>query len=179
MTPSQILDRPALLFAALALASGLMLGGAFAFQTIGGFEPCVLCIWQRYPYGAVIILGVLGAGLARGAKPRPGALIAVMGLIALALLTDAAIAGFHVGVEQQWWQGTQACVGATGADSIEALRAQLLALKVVRCDAVAWSLGGVSMAGYNMAAALGLGLVAGLAARRMARHGAAEGGSNG
>ncbi len=179
MTPSQILDRPALLFTALAAASAIMLGGAFAFQYFGGFDPCVLCIWQRYPYGAVIILGLLGVGLARGAKPRPDALIAVMGLCALALLTDAAIAGFHVGVEQQWWQGTQACVGATGADSIEALRAQLLALKVVRCDAVAWSLGGVSMAGYNMAAALGLGTVAGLAARRMARHGAGDGGSNG
>ncbi|MCZ6847582.1 MAG: disulfide bond formation protein B [Alphaproteobacteria bacterium] len=179
MTLSQILDRPGLLFALLAGASAMMLWAAFAFQYFGGLEPCVLCVWQRYPYGAVIILGLLGGGMARGAKPPPGALIAVMGLIALALFTDAAIAGFHVGVEQKWWQGSTACVGATGADSIEALRAQLLALKVVRCDAVAWSLAGVSMAGYNMAAALGLGTVAGLAARRMARHGAGEGGSNG
>ena len=147
MTLSKILDRPHLLFVALALASAMMLGAAFAFQYIGGLEPCVLCIWQRYPYGAVIVLGLLGAGLARGAAPPPGALTAVMGLAALALFTDAAIAGFHVGVEQKWWQGTQACVGVTGADSIEALRAQLLAQKVVRCDEVAWSLGGISMAG--------------------------------
>ena len=179
MTPSQILDRPPLLFIALATASGLILGAAFAFQYIGGLEPCVLCIWQRYPYGAVIVLGVLGAGLARGTAPPTGALAAVMGLAALALLTDAAIAGFHVGVEQKWWQGTQACVGATGADSIEALRAQLLAQKVVRCDEVAWSLGGISMAGYNMAAALALGTVAGLAGLRMARSGAGPGETHG
>ncbi|MCZ6815061.1 MAG: disulfide bond formation protein B, partial [Alphaproteobacteria bacterium] len=37
----------------------------------GGLEPCVLCVWQRYPYGAVIILGLLGAGLARGPSPPP------------------------------------------------------------------------------------------------------------
>ena len=179
MTLSHVLDTPGLLFALLAAASGLMLGGAFAFQYIGGLEPCVLCIWQRYPYGAVIILGLLGAGLARGPSPPPGVLIALMSLAAAALLTDAAIAGFHVGVEQRWWQGTAACVGATGADSIEALRAQLLARKVVRCDEVAWSLGGVSMAGYNMAAAAGLGTVAGLAAWRMAPPHAAQGGPHG
>ncbi len=179
MTPNQILDRPGLLFALLAAASAMMLGAALAFQYFGGLEPCVLCIWQRYPYGAVIALGLAGAGLARGAAPPRGALITVMGLASFALLLDAAIAGFHVGVEQKWWQGTAACVGATGADSIEALRAQLLAQKVVRCDEVAWSLGGISMAGYNMAVALALGTVAGLAALRMARPGAAEGGTHG
>jgi disulfide bond formation protein DsbB len=95
-------------------------------------------------------------------------LAALMGLTAVALFTDAAIAGFHVGVEQKWWQGTAACVGATGADSIEALRAQLLAQKVVRCDEIAWELGGISMAGYNMLSALALGTVAAMASVRMA-----------
>jgi disulfide bond formation protein DsbB len=178
MTPSQILDNPPLLFVALAAASGLMLGAAFAFQYIGGLDPCVLCIWQRYPYGVVIVLGLTGTGLARGAAPPEGVLIAVMGLVALTLFTDAAIAGFHVGVEQKWWQGTSACVGAVGADSIEALRAQLLAQKVVRCDEIAWSLAGISMAGYNMAAALGLSIVAGLGAARMARGRAGFGGTH-
>ena len=175
MTPSEILDRPGLLFALLSAASVLMLGGAFAFQYIGGLEPCVLCLWQRYPYGAVIALGLVGAGLARSPSPPAGVLAAVMGLVALALLADAAIAGFHVGVEQKWWQGTASCVGATGAKTIEALRAQLLAQKVVRCDEIAWQLAGISMAGYNMLAAAGLGLVASLAAGRMARPNGADG----
>jgi len=179
MTLLRVLDRPDLLFPLLVAASSLILGVAFAFQYIGGLEPCVLCIWQRYPYGAVIILGLLGNGMARGPSPPPGALIVVMGLCAFALFTDSAIAGFHVGVEEKWWQGTAACVGPTGADSIEALRAQLLAQKVVRCDQVAWSLGGISMAGYNMAAAAGLGTVASLAAWRMARPHGAQGGLHG
>jgi len=162
-----ILDRPPLLFAALAAASGLLLGGSFAFQFIGGLDPCALCIWQRYPYGMVICLGLLGAGLARSTAPPMGVLAVVMGLAALALFTDAAIAAFHVGVEQKWWQGTQACVGAINADNIEALHNQLLAQKVLRCNEVTWSLGGISMAGYNMAAALALGIAAGMGGLRI------------
>jgi disulfide bond formation protein DsbB len=46
--------------------------------------------------------------------------------------------------------------------------AELLDTKVVRCDEVAWSLAGISMAGYNMMAALGLGVFATLGALRTA-----------
>ncbi len=69
--------------------------------------------------------------------------------------------------------------GAAGAGSLDGLRAQLLAQKVVRCDEIAWSLAGISMAGYNMAAALGLSTFAGLAAFRMAIPGARNGGDDG
>lgn len=179
MTPTAILDRPGLVFAALGLASAAMLGGAFAFQYIGGLEPCVLCLWQRYPYGVVIALAVIGGIFCQAPGRAKGAVAALMALSALALLTDAAIAGFHVGVEQRWWQGTQGCTGAPGAGSLDALRAQLLAQKVVRCDDIAWSLAGISMAGYNMAAALALSTFAGLAALRMARPGARNGGDDG
>ena len=179
MTPTEILNRPGLVFAALGLASAAMLGGAFAFQYIGGLEPCVLCWWQRYPYGVVIGLAVVGGVLCRTPGPAKGVVGTLMGLSALALLTDAGIAGFHVGVEEHWWQGTQGCVGTVSADSIEALRNKLLAQKVVRCDEIAWSLAGISMAGYNMAAALGLSTFAGLAALRIANPRARNGGVDG
>jgi disulfide bond formation protein DsbB len=48
----------------------------------------------------------------------------------------------------------------------------------VRCDEVAWELAGISMAGYNMVAALALGTVAGLGAARMARGRADQGGTH-
>ncbi|MEN8197547.1 MAG: disulfide bond formation protein B, partial [Pseudomonadota bacterium] len=35
-------------------ASAASLLGAFAFQYIGGLQPCVLCVYQRYPHGVVI-----------------------------------------------------------------------------------------------------------------------------
>ena len=179
MTLTEILDRPGLVFAMLGLASAAMLGGAFAFQYIGGLEPCVLCWWQRYPYGVVIGLAVIGGVFCQAPGAAKGLLAALMGFSALALFGDAAIAGFHVGVEQKWWQGTQGCIGAVGAESLEALRNQLLSQKVVRCDEIAWSLAGISMAGYNMLAALSLSAFAVLAMLRMTKPGTSDGGGDG
>ena len=48
--------------AALAAAS-------FA-QYVGGLAPCPLCLWQRYPYGVAIVLGIIALMLTDG---RPSA----------------------------------------------------------------------------------------------------------
>lgn len=151
----RIPPRPA---AALVVAVSLFaLGAAFAFQHIGGLAPCILCIWQRYPYGVAIALGV-AAFLLAGKPQAARALIALVGLV---LLVDAAIAAFHVGVEQKWWQGTAECGGNLSAGiSAGDLKAQLLAAPVVRCDEVPWSLFGISMAGYNFLLAAVSGLAA-------------------
>ena len=140
-TLNRILDRPGTVAGLSTAAAAAMLLGAFGFQYIGDLAPCVLCIWQRWPYAVVIGLGLIGAGLARGEKPPMGALAAILGLIALALFVDAGIAGFHVGVEQKWWEGTQACVGTgpSGGKTAQQMVAELLKTKVVRCDEVAWS----------------------------------------
>jgi disulfide bond formation protein DsbB len=151
----RVAPRPA---AALLVALGVFaLGAAFAFQYLGGLAPCILCIWQRYPYGIVIALGAL-AFLLAGNLAAARVLIALAGLV---LLADAAIAAFHVGVEQKWWAGTAECGGTLGTGmTAEDLKAQLLAAPVVRCDEVAWSLFGISMAGYNFLLALAGGLAA-------------------
>ncbi len=174
MTIAEITANPRLVFALLLGASAAILAAAFAFQYIGGLEPCVLCLYQRVPYGAVIVLSGLGLGLGlglSGLEPPPKGVIAGLGgLCAVAFLVNAGIATFHVGVEQQWWQGTEAC-GAAGATArtIEELRAQILAAPVVRCDVVPWSLFGISMAGYNDLASLGLAVASAIAARGMWR----------
>lgn len=162
----RIPPRPA---AALVVAVGVFaLAAAFAFQYLGGLAPCVLCIWQRYPYGVAIALGVV-AFLLAGKPQAARALIALAGLVFLA---DAAIAAFHVGVEQKWWAGTAECGSNLAAGvSAEDLKAQLLAAPVVRCDEVAWSLFGISMAGYNflLAAVSGIAALAWAARSRSAR----------
>ena len=136
------------------VASAGLLAGALAFQYLGGYAPCVLCHWQRYAHAATIVLALVALAVPRAAP----LLLAGAGL---ALLAGAGIAVFHIGVEQHWWQGTAECGSAIGgAGSIEELRARLLAQPVVRCDEVAWSLFGLSMAGYNFLASLVLGLLA-------------------
>lgn len=159
---------PRILFTLLLLASLAILGTALASQYLGGLKPCVLCIWQRYPYAAVIGLAGVGIGLARVPGVPLGVLAGLAALIALAFAVDAAIAAFHVGVEQKWWEGTAACTGDTGtARTAAELARQLKATPVVRCDEVPWSLFGISMAGYNFIAAGVLALVTGLAARKL------------
>ena len=154
-------------FFALLAASVAILAAAFAFQLFGGLQPCELCLWQRYPYGVVIGLAGTGLGLTRaGVAQRP--LVILLAVCAIVLLIGAGIAVFHVGVEQKWWQGTSACVGNLSAtNSIDDLRQKLLAAPVVRCDEVAWSLFGISMAGYNVLQSVALGLGGLIAAWRL------------
>jgi len=139
----------------ILLASAAALGGALIGQYGFDLQPCVLCIYQRWPYVAAAAIALaLWAVLRR----RPALAAPVLVLAALAFATTAAIAGFHVGVEQHWWQGTTACGGAATPDSVEALRAMLKTAPVVRCDDVAWSLLGLSMAGWNLLYGAGLAI---------------------
>ena len=133
------------------VSSGGLLAAAFWFEIWGGLRPCTLCVYQRWPHAVAIIL----AGLALGAPGGPRVLLLVM--VAIALWSGGAIAGFHVGVEQQWWPGTASCGATTTPTSLQALMAQLQAQPIIRCDEVAWSLLGLSMAAYNLILSLLLG----------------------
>ena len=147
--------RPRLLPAVIAAAGFGALAVAFASQYWGGLDPCVLCIYQRYAHGAAGGLGLVALALvARPRLRRP--MVALAGLV---FLIGAAIALFHVGVEQQWWRGTAACHAPVfDADlSVAELRELMLGTRFVPCDVVAWALFGISMAGYNFLFSLGLG----------------------
>ena len=56
-------------------------------------------------------------------------------------------------MEQGWFLGPAGCsAAAIDATTIEELRRQLEATPVIRCDAVQWSLMGISLAGFNLIA---------------------------
>ncbi len=118
-----------------------LLGGAYAFQHIGGMPPCAMCLWQRWPHAAAIAIGIIG--LATGRRE-----LAILGM--LAALTTAGIGIYHAGVEQMWWEGPTTCTsGSITGLSTDDLLAQIMAAPVVRCDEIAWSLFGISMAAWN------------------------------
>ena len=125
------------------LGSIALLGGAFAFQHIGGLAPCNLCFTQRWPHAAAIVIGLVSL-------IAPFAIWYILG--AVSTFATAVVGAYHVGVEQKWWQGPQTCSGGadTSGKSAEELLEQLLATPVVRCDEIAWQLAGISMAGWNM-----------------------------
>jgi disulfide bond formation protein DsbB len=127
-----------------------VLGGALASQYWGGLAPCELCLVQRWPWGAAIVISFV----ATMAGSRP-ALPWVALLLATVFLASIGLALYHFGVEQHWFAGPTACSGAaTAADTLEALKAQILRQHPVRCDEPAWSPWGVSLAGWNLLASV-------------------------
>jgi disulfide bond formation protein DsbB len=131
----------------LVLVAGIgALAVAFGSQHFGGLQPCVLCVWQRWPWGAAILLALLALLI-------PPARRGFLGLAALAVAVGAAIAGFHVGVEQAWWEGTAECAAGATPQTLEELRAMVAKAPVVRCTDIPWQALGLSMAGWNFVAA--------------------------
>lgn len=129
--------RPANLLA-FALPFVLM-AGALAGQFIGGLYPCEMCHWQRWPHYAAIALAALAFAVA---APARSVLVA---LAAFAILTSGLIAVFHAGVEYHWWPGITACSSTAAGTSLEAI----MRAPLIRCDTAQWSLGGISLAGFN------------------------------
>lgn len=128
---------------AILVPAGL-LGGALAFQYLGGLAPCELCIWQRWPHGVALTVALLALLPVLGQARR-----AMIALAALAVAVSGAIGIYHAGIEQHWWQGVTACTAAPVAGTTEEILAQIMATPLVRCDAIPWSLMGISMAGWN------------------------------
>jgi disulfide bond formation protein DsbB len=152
------LTRPQLALLA-TLGSATLLGGAFAFQYIGGLAPCALCLWQRWPHAAAILIGAVA--LATGWR-------GLLWLGALSALATAGIGVFHVGVEQLWWEGLATCTAGSisGISTADLLNPAADVAAPVRCDEIPWSLLGISMAGWNVIVSLGLAAVWVMAARR-------------
>jgi disulfide bond formation protein DsbB len=148
----------------VVVASALVLGTALLSQYWGGLAPCELCLKERWPWDAALAIAALWFLLSGRV---PGGWPAVV--LALIFAAGAALAFYHVGVEQHWFAGPSSCTtNATGAQSIDDLRKQLLATEPVLCDQVQWSVFGVSLAGFNLIASAVMAVVCIAAARRRA-----------
>lgn len=73
------------------------LGTAYFAQYVLLLTPCELCLWERWPYRIVVVLGLLGT------LGRPRTTRFFLGAAGLVMLADVFIAGLHVGVEFNWW----------------------------------------------------------------------------
>jgi disulfide bond formation protein DsbB len=134
-------------------ASAVVLGGALISQYWGGLAPCELCLMQRWPWVAAIAIALI-AIMVGGES-----LLSWLALVLTAVFAvGCALAFYHVGVERHWFAGPSACTGAaTAADTVETLKARILGQMPVRCDEPAWSLWGISLAGWNLLASLMMG----------------------
>ena len=143
MTAAQ--SRKAAFLIALALPL-LLIACVYVAQYGFGLPPCEMCWWQRYAHFAAIALALAGWSMR---KSSAGAVL--IALAGLAIGVSAAIGLLHAGVEYHWWTGPTAC--STTKLSGDALSA-IMDAPLIRCDTAAWTLFGVSLAGYNFLVSL-------------------------
>jgi len=137
----------------LFLLSSIALGAAYVSQYFFGLKPCILCLYQRVPFFAIIFVSVFALFL----KSEKLQKIAVFICIFL-LIINAAIAFFHVGVENKIFQMTQKCATSEieNFNTVEELRDFLEAQSLAKCDEPQFFFLGLSMAAWNVIFCLGL-----------------------
>ena len=136
----------------IGVASTIIIATALAFEHIGGYVPCDLCLLQRKPYyiGAPIAM-ILGFFILIGNIP-PKIVKQLLFAFGILFVISFCLGMYHSGVEWNFWAGPSGCSG-TGVDSSQdALNNLLGALettRVVPCDEANWRFLGLSFAGYN------------------------------
>ena len=128
---------------------------ALAFEHLGGYAPCPLCLEERYAYYFAVPASALALFLAR--DDRTGIARILLLLIALAFLANMAAGIFHAGVEWKWWPGPGEC---SGAFELQWGQGGVVDTPIIRCDEASWRFLGLSFAGWNAIGSAFLALVA-------------------
>lgn len=136
--------RLALLLAAFAVA---IIAAVWIFEW-AGYAPCHLCLMERWAWYAAIPGGLAAAMLMARAPLIARLLLAAL---ALGLLANALLAGWHAGIEWKLWAGPSACTGGGG---LSGSVPDFSKLRVVQCDEAALRILGISLAGWNVPASL-------------------------
>jgi disulfide bond formation protein DsbB len=142
----------------IAAIAAATLAGAWFFELVLGYRPCPLCLDQRVPYYIAVPAGLVLGFLAR--DPRWTRLVR-WGLIALGLVMvyGSAFGVYHAGIEWGWWKGPASCSGTLLRPPGDIL-SSLQNSQFVPCDRAAWTLLGISLAGYNALIAGALAVLA-------------------
>ena len=122
-------------------------------EHIFGFAPCSLCLLQRYPH---ILVSITSVWLIFFRTHN----FFMYPLNALAMTFSIVLASYHVGVEQNIFQGPQSCSSSSlslvSEISAEALLEDILNTSIVKCNEVTWSFMSLSMATWNLIISISL-----------------------
>ncbi|MBI1300072.1 MAG: disulfide bond formation protein B [Alphaproteobacteria bacterium] len=144
------LDTPRKIFGFIALISFTCLAAAFIAEGVFELEPCKLCIYQRYPFAIALALGLIGMSFREYNKT----VRALLGIISLNFLTNSAVAFYHTGIEQKWWESAvDGCaVPIFDNNSGKSVLENIMSAPLGNCSEIAWQdpILGLSMANYNI-----------------------------
>lgn len=137
-------------------ASIVILAIAWAFQLVGGYTPCKLCLEQREGYYLAMPLLALAALAVAFKWPAcvPRGLLVVAGILfAMSMVTGM----YQAGAEWNFWAGPNDCgAGASPAVSAGSLLDEISETRIIFCDEAALRVLGLSFAGWNVIAAAAL-----------------------
>ena len=137
-----ILNNKLLLNGILAF-SILSLSIAYFIQYVLGHKPCNLCIIERIPYIAAIILISLIFILNRYQK-------IISSLILIFFIFGAVISFYHFGIEQGFFSESLVCdLGNSQPLNKEELLSQLKKVEIISCKDVTFRFLGLSLATIN------------------------------
>lgn len=138
----------------LFLASFTALISAYTAEYGFDLKPCMLCLYERIPYGLVLLISAIAVFYV-GKKPKTAKILSmVCGLI---MLFSFGLSAYHFGVEQRIFDDPSVCsAGEIEAGDIEALRASIFDRETIPCSEPAFEFLGVSMAGWNGLYSMGL-----------------------
>lgn len=145
--------KGALILCGLLSFSALLF--AYISQYFFGYQPCILCVYQRAPFWAIMMIACVASVIDNNKFKVCG-----LGLISFAFVINTGIAFFHSGVERHFWKGFEECssdLDSTGM-TLEQLKQMITQTPLARCDEIAWEFFGVSMANYNVLFCLAMAL---------------------
>lgn len=127
------------------IAASFALIFAYISQHVFGYQPCILCTYQRIPFFVIIGLSVTSLVSKKFTK-------AVVFCCLFLFSINAVIAIYHVGVEQKIFFGPSTCSSPNldNFDDFDALKEAILSTKAVRCDEPQFFFLKLSMAAWNV-----------------------------
>ena len=151
----KLLSCPVVVLTGMTAISVFALLAALGSEVFLGLEPCILCVYQRFPYLAVIIFGIIGLSM----RKRKIIAQTTIGLSGLAFLINSAIAFYHTGVEQKWWKSAvEGCTVPDFGNEPQSILENIMSAPTADCAEIPWQdpIIGLSMANYNILLCFGL-----------------------
>ena len=134
-------------YAFLGGASLAMLIFALVSEYVYAYQPCSLCIQQRYPHVLIVALCLIIFTLKKKIS-----IIYVLNILLIGI--SIILASYHVGVENNIFLGPESCspydLSKNLDKSPEELLNEILAKPMISCNTVSWSFLNLSMASWNL-----------------------------
>ena len=142
--------------AASLVAAVAIILAALGFEHIGGYEPCTLCLQQRYAYYVgipILFIALLLIGL-----EHHRTVMFLFFLVAIAFLANAGLGVYHSGVEWKFWAGPATCDNTTiqSLGGGVSLTKSLAGKSFASCGDATWRFLGLSFAGWNVVICIAL-----------------------